>query len=357
MAAYHHHVTHQLNTVITLSLEAKEGPMLHSPLLGSPLINLKFSDWTKLANAISSLPQPLLPITLAQIPPITETILSPPTSLTATPAARNLAASLTTVHDATKSHDATLSHDARLRGYSSNVALQHSHLPPEESHQPTLLYLHNGASLRSTRLFFYPTPHPSPPFENPECPPPDPGDLCLPRLKKSMWWQKINRLPIPPQHRTLLWRLALNHVPFHPQNVTTCFCGSLETTAHLTGWLSHAYEPPNLDPHLWIALLLLEWPHIQDFDDPVVRPFCHTWALTASTLLYNIWMAHNDLAYQNNLWPTIRLVKSCNTTLKMLPIQTPKPSYPPSLNSALQPYLLDPSTGLPPLDDHHLRPP
>ncbi|KAJ1649170.1 hypothetical protein IWQ61_009658 [Dispira simplex] len=107
MAAYRHHVTRQLNTIITLSLEAKEGPMLHSPL-----INFKFSDWTKLANAISSLPQPLLPITLAQIPPITEPILSPPTGLTATPATRNLAVSRTTVHDATKSHDATLPHEA-----------------------------------------------------------------------------------------------------------------------------------------------------------------------------------------------------------------------------------------------------
>ncbi|KAJ1652405.1 hypothetical protein IWQ61_007252 [Dispira simplex] len=216
-----------------------------------------------------------------------------------------------------------------------------------------------------------------------------------PRLNKFTWWQKIDRLPIPPQHLTLLWHFALNHAPFQPQNATNCFCGSPETIAHLAGscplwttfrsiflqkWISLApgilnylstkhlipispevalprIRTPNLDPHLWVALPLLEWPHIQDFDDPVVNPFCHTWALAASTLLYNIRMARDDLAYQNNLWPTTRLVQNFNTTLKVLPLQTPKQSYPPPLNSALQPYLPDPSTGLPPLDTHHLRPP
>ncbi|KAJ1660171.1 hypothetical protein IWQ61_000852 [Dispira simplex] len=123
-------------------------------MLHSPLINLKFSDWTKLAKAIPSLPQPLLPIT--------EALLSPPNGTTATPAARNLAVSLIIIHDATMSHDATLPHEARLRGYSSNLALSHPHPPPEGSRQPTLLYLHDWASLRSTRLFFYPTPHPPP---------------------------------------------------------------------------------------------------------------------------------------------------------------------------------------------------
>ncbi|KAJ1650506.1 hypothetical protein IWQ61_008707, partial [Dispira simplex] len=174
-----------------------------------------------------------------------------------------------------------------------------------------------------------------PPFPNPERPPPDPEDLCLPRLNKSTWSQKIDRLPIPPQHRTLLWSLALNRVPFRPQNATNCSCGSLETTAHLAGscplwstflciflnkWTSLASDvldylatkhlipispemalPRIRIPHLWIALPLLEWPHIQDFDDPVVNLFRRTWALAASTLLYNIWMARNDLAYQNNL--------------------------------------------------------
>ncbi|KAJ1659056.1 hypothetical protein IWQ61_001798 [Dispira simplex] len=95
-------------------------------------------------------------------PPITEALLSPPNGRTATPAARNLADALIAAHDATMSHDATLFHEARLRGYSSNLALSHLHLPPEESRQPTLLYLHDWASLRSTRLFFYPI---SPPLQ------------------------------------------------------------------------------------------------------------------------------------------------------------------------------------------------
>ncbi|KAJ1955548.1 hypothetical protein IWQ62_005505 [Dispira parvispora] len=48
---------------------------------------------------------------------------------------------------------------------------------------------------------------------------------------------------------------------------------------------------PTLDPRHWLALPLLEWPHIQDFEDPVVHPFRRAWSLAASSLLYNIWKA------------------------------------------------------------------
>ncbi|KAJ1968071.1 hypothetical protein IWQ62_001469 [Dispira parvispora] len=113
---------------------------------------------------------------------------------------------------------------------------------------------------------------------------------------------------------------------------------------------------PALAPRHWLALPLLEWPHIHGFKDPAVTPFHQPWSLAASSLIHTIYVARNDNIYQCASWPTTRLTRKYNATLKAMLINNPKPSYPLPLKRALQALLPDPETGIPPPDSHHLRP-
>ncbi|KAJ1948417.1 hypothetical protein IWQ62_006892, partial [Dispira parvispora] len=246
MAAYNHFLSAHLGTLSAFSPTHTEGPLLSSPLLGSPLLPLSPRHWTNLAQTIPSLSTPLPPLTFSSASQALATALTSPPTGRPTPSATSLASLLRSTHRSLSAHDQALPLPLRSATYPSNLAIYHSS-PPVDTNAPLSLPLSAWSTLRTSRLFLYPAPAPTPSF----LPLPPHPLLSPPALAKTTWWQLIDRLRVPPQHRSFLWRMALNRVPRHLDGSTTCPCGAPESAVHLLG------SCPTTAPHR--TLFLTTW--------------------------------------------------------------------------------------------------